>query len=101
MATLDNVLDAVGTALGVIKSLADTPGVNLLPYVSTVSSAISVAQLAIGQGKNIASLVTSLKDTFSGGIPTQEQLDALDARIAAARAKLQAPLPPKEEGEED
>src|SRR5688572_12257922 len=101
MATLDNVLDAVGTALGVIKSLADTPGVNLLPYVSTVSSAISVAQLAIGQGKNIASLVTSLKDTFSGGVPTQEQLDALDARIAAARAKLQAPLPPKEEGEED
>lgn len=101
MADLKSVLDAVGTALGVIKTLADTPGVNLIPFVNTVSSAVSVAQLAIGQGQNIASLITSLKDTFSGGVPTQDQLDALDARIAAARAKLHAPLPPKEDGEED
>lgn len=97
---IKGILDAVSTALGVIKGIADTPGVNLIPYVSTVSSAIGVIQLAVGQGKNVVDLVTSLKSTFAGGVPTQAQLDALDARIAAARAKLHAPLPAKEEGEE-
>ena len=102
MATsIQSILDAVGTALGVIKGIANTPGVNLLPYVSTVSSVVEVAQLALGQGKNIAALVASLQDTFAGGVPTQEQMDALDARIAAARAKLHAPLPDKEEGEDE
>lgn len=101
MADIKGILSAVGTALGVIKSLADTPGVNLIPYVSTVSSAISVAQLALSQGQNIATLVSDLESTFSGGVPTQDQLDTLDTRIAAARAKLHAPLPPKEDGEED
>lgn len=99
MASLQGVLDAVGTALGVIKGLAGTPGVNLLPYASTVSNAIDVAQVALSQGKNIADLVTSLKDTFAGGVPTADQLASLDARIAAARAKLHAPLPAPEEGE--
>jgi hypothetical protein len=98
---IKGLLDAVGTALGVIKSAADLPGVNLIPYVSTVSSVIGVAQIAISQGQNIANLVTDLKDTFSGGLPTDAQLAALDARIAAARTKLHAPLPEKEEGEED
>jgi D-serine deaminase-like pyridoxal phosphate-dependent protein len=97
--SIQSVLDAVGTALGVIKSLADAPGVNLLPYVKTVSSVIDVAQIAIGQGKSIANLIADLKVTFDGGIPTPEQLAALDARIAAARAKLHAPLPEPEEGE--
>ncbi len=99
MATIQSVLDAVGTALGVINGIAKTPGVNLLPYVSTVSSAIDVAQLALSQGKNIADLISSLKDTFAGGTPTDDQLAALDARIAAARAKLHSPLPPPEDGE--
>lgn len=98
---LNSILDAVGTALGTIKTAADLPGINLIPYVSTVSSVISVAQVALSQGKNIANLVTDLKDTFSGGLPTDAQREALDARIAAARAKLHAPLPPKEAGEED
>lgn len=98
--TIHSILDAVSSALGVIKTLAGTPGVNLLPYASTVSSAIDVAQVALSQGQNIADLITSLKETFAGGTPTQEQLDALDARIAAARAKLHAPLPDPEEGEE-
>ena len=98
---IKNLLDAVGTALGAIQSAADLPGVKLIPYVSTVSSVISVAQAALGQGQNIANLVTDLKDTFSGGLPTDAQRAALDARIVAARAKLHAPLPAKEDGEED
>lgn len=95
------LLAAVGSALGVIKGIANTPGINLIPYVSTVSSVIDVAQIALKQGQNIADLVTGLKSTFSGGVPTQAQMDALDASIARKRAKLHAPPPPKEEGEED
>lgn len=96
-----DILGAVNTALGAIKSAADLPGVNLIPYVSTVSSFIGLAQLAIGQGKNIAALVDDLKTTFSGGLPTEAQLSSLDGRIVAARAKLHATLPPKEAGEPD
>lgn len=98
---IKGLLSAVGTALGVIKGVANTPGINLLPYVGTVSSVIDVAQIALKQGQNIADLVASLKDTFDGGLPTDEQVAALNADIAAARAKLHAPLPPREEGEED
>lgn len=101
MADINTVLNAVNTALGAIKSATDLPGVSLIPYVSTVSSFISLAQLAVGQGQNIAHLVTDLKDTFAGGLPTDAQRTALDDRIAAARAKLHAPLPPKEDGEPD
>lgn len=96
---LHGILDAVGTAFGVIKNIAQVPGINLLPYVSTVSGAIDVAQLALAEGQNIADLVTSLKNTFAGGTPTDAQLAALDDKIAKARAKLHAPLPPPEEGE--
>lgn len=99
MTDITSVLSAVNTALGVIKGLADAPGVNLLPYVSTVSSFVGVAQAALGQGQNIANLVTDLQSTFSGGAPTDAQIAALDARIAAARTKLHAPLPDPEDGE--
>jgi hypothetical protein len=97
--SLTSVLGALSTALGAIKTAADLPGVNLIPYVSTVSSFIGLAQLAISQGQNISNLVTDLKTTFAGGLPTDEQLAALDARIAVARTKLHAPLPSPEEGE--
>lgn len=101
MADLKGILDAVSTALGTIKAATDLPGVSLIPYVSTVSDFIGVAQIAISQGKNIAKLATDLKETFDGGLPTENQIASLNGRIAAARAKLHAPLPPKEEGEED
>lgn len=98
--TLQGVLDAVGTALGALKSAADLPGVNLIPYVGTISSVIGVAQIALGQGQNIAHLITDLKETFAGGLPTEAQRLALDQRIEQARAKLHTPLPAPEEGEE-
>ena|SRR6478672_10196116 len=94
-----SLLSALDTALGAIKTATDLPGVNLIPYVSTVSSVVSLAQLALSQRQNITNLVTDLQETFAGGLPTTAQLAALDARIAAARGKLHAPLPAPEEGE--
>lgn len=102
MSTLKEVLDAVNTALGVIKTVAETPGINMIPYVNTISGAISALQTAYSVGQNIIPYVIAIKDTFSGeGLPSQDKLDALDAKIAELEAKVQAPLPPKEDGEED
>lgn len=101
MADLKQVLDAVNSALSMIKTIADTPGASVIPYVSTISSAISVIQAAEAAGENILPYVTAIKDTFTGTVPTQADLDALNAKIDELRAKVQAPLPPPEEGEED
>lgn len=102
MADLNSVLDAVSSALRVIKTVADTPGLNIIPYVATASSAISALQMAVSVGQNIVPYVTAIRDTFSGdGVPSQAQLDSLDAKIAELEAKIQAPLPPKEDGEPD
>ena len=101
MTDITQVLEAVNSALNVIKQVANTPGISAIPYVSTVSAAISAIQTAYTVGKDIVPYVTAIKDTFSGGVPTQEQLDALDAKIAELESEVNAPLPPKEEGEDD
>lgn len=95
------LLDAFGNVASVIKTIADTPGVNLIPYASTVSNAVSAIQLGLKLGENVSTQINALRDTFANGIPSQDKLDALDAKIATLRAKIHAPLPPKEEGEED
>lgn len=99
MTTINDVLSAVNTALGVIKTIAATPGVNLLPYASVVSSAISAIQAAEEIGTNIAPYVIALKNTFSGGVPTQADMDALDAKIALLNAEIDQALPDPESGE--
>lgn len=99
MPSLTQILDAVDTALGVVKTLAETPGMNLLPYAKTISSAIGAVKAGVAAGKNVMPYVEAIKDTFEGGVPTQQQLDALDARIAELEAELDAPLPAAEPGE--
>jgi hypothetical protein len=94
-----SLLDAFANVASVIKTIADTPGVNLIPYASTVSSAVSAIQIGLKLGQNVSTHITALKDTFADGIPSKDKLDALDAKINELRAKLHAPLPPPEEGE--
>ena len=96
-----SLLDAFSNVASVIKTIADTPGVNMIPYASTVSSAIDTIQLGVKLGKDVSANITALAETFTPGtIPTGDQLAALDAEIAELRAKLHAALPDKEEGEE-
>lgn len=101
--TLKDLLEAVDNAMVVVKQVADTPGINLIPYVSTVSSVIGATHAAYLAGKNIEPYVKALAGTFTGGgaVPTEAELAALNARIAVLEAKIDAPLPPKEEGEPD
>ena len=98
---LEKVLETIDRALGVVKTVADTPGVNLIPYVSTVSSAIGAVHVAYTAGKNITPYIKAISDTFaSSKPPTEDQLADLDAKIFALESAIDAPLPPKEEGED-
>lgn len=102
MADLTQILEAVDSVMLKIKTVADVPGINLLPYVSTASSVISAVHMAYVAGKDITPYITAIQDTFSKpGLPSTEDVVALDAKIAALEAKVQAPLPPKEDGEPD
>lgn len=102
MSDIMQVLEAVNSALNVIKRVAETPGVNMLPYATTVSTAIAAVQTAYSAGVSVVPYVVAIKKTFDKpGIPAQSDLDALDAKIDALEAKVQAPLPPKEDGEPD
>ena len=67
----------------------------------TIASTAGALKFAVEKGQNVAKDIADFKDTFSNGLPSQDKLDAQDARIAALRAKVHAPLPPKEAGEPD
>lgn len=102
MADISQVLEAVDSIMVKIKSVADIPGINLLPYVSTASSVIGAVHMAYTAGKDITPYITAIQDTFSTPrTPSTDDLAALDAKIAALEAQVQAPLPPKEDGEPD
>lgn len=103
---IQSILDTINQGLGVVKSVASIPGVNLIPYASTLSSAIGVIQLLLKAGQNVGPFLQNIKDTFSTPVTSAEDVAALDVKVAALnqriadlRAKLHAPLPPAEEGE--
>lgn len=102
MADWKQAFEVINTALGVINTAGNTPGINLIPYVGTVSAAAGALQAALKAGVSIAPYVVAIKDTFmGGGLPSQDKLDALDAKIADLEKQVDAPLPPREDGEEE
>ena len=100
---LEKVVNTVDGVLTVLKTIADTPGVNLLPYAAVASSAIGALKLAISAGRDIAPYVEAIGSTFGDGstVPSEAEVAALDEKIIALEAAVQAPLPVPEEGEED
>lgn len=92
---------AIRTALSVINSVGSTPGINLIPYVSTVANAASAIQTAMNVGLKVEPYVAAVIDTFRSGLPSASKLAALDSKIAELHAAIQAPLPTKEDGEPD
>lgn len=101
MADWKQALSVISNALSVISAAGSTPGINLIPYVSTVAAAAGALNAALNAGVKIAPYVEAIKDTFAGGLPTEEKRTALDAKISELEAQLDAPLPPKEDGEPD
>ena len=95
------ILDAAETALNVIQTAGNIPGVDLIPYVGTVLKFVGYAKKAVSVGQRIEPDVEDFVSTFSGGLPSEEKRAELDARIEANHAKIQAFTPVAEEGEED
>lgn len=93
--------DVIQMALGVITKAEATPGINLIPYVSTVGVAAGAIQAGLNAAVNVAPYIEAVAKTFTGGLPTEAERAALDAKIAELEAKVDAPLPPKEDGEPD
>lgn len=101
MSDFKPALDAAETALNVIVAAGNIPGVDLIPYVGTILKFVGYAKKAIEVGKTIEPDVADFVDSFSDGLPSEEKLAALDARIAANHEKIQAFNPVAEEGEEE
>lgn len=96
------LLETLDSVMVKIAAAASLPGVNMIPYAGAVSSVISAVHMAYTAGKDITPYITAIQGTFSGaGAPSQADIDALNTKIAALEAQVQAPLPPKEEGEPD
>ena len=91
----------VNQALGVIASAGDIPGVNLIPYVSVISSAAKAIQVGVNAGVKVAPYIEAIRETFAGGLPTPEKLSALDAKVKELEAIVYADLPPPDDGEPD
>ncbi len=100
---IDQILGTISGVLTVLKTIADTPGVNLLPYAAVASTAIGALQMAVSAGRDITPYINAIAGTFGNGskVPTVEEVQALDLKIAELEAKVQEPLPPAEEGEPD
>lgn len=102
MTDINSILGAVNNVLGVLNTVAATPDIDFIPYVSTAKAALSALTAAVHAGQNIAPYVAAIAKTFKAdSVPTQADLDALDAKIADLEAKVDAPLPPREAGEPD
>ncbi len=101
MADWKQAFAVINQALGVISAAGSTPGINLIPYVSTVANGAALIQAGLNAAVNVAPYITAISQTFSGELPSASQLAALDAKIAELEAKVNAALPPKEDGEDE
>jgi hypothetical protein len=99
MTTWKEAFSAINMALGVVQSLADVPGVKLIPHVDTIASAASALQAGLQAGINVAPYVEAVVSTYNGALPTAEDRDALKRKIEELESLVDAPLPPREEGE--
>lgn len=91
------ILGAVSSALDVIGTVANTPGLSVIPYVKTVGNAVNAISAGVKAGLEVAPYVETLAATFSGGgAPSADEIAALDAKIAELEAKVDEALPPRE-----
>lgn len=99
MSVWKQAFEVVQRALSVVNKFGNLPLVNLIPYVSTITAAAGAVEAGINAGVRVAPYIEAIADTFKDGLPSDEQHRALDERIAELEARVQAPLPPREDGE--
>lgn len=100
---LEKALDTTSNVLSVLAQIANTPGINMLPYVSVAATAITALNAAVQAGRNISPYVEAIVATYGDGkkVPTEAELTALDEKIAQLEVEIQKPLSLSEEGEPD
>lgn len=101
MADWKQAFDVINKVLGVVSAAGSVPGINIIPYVGIVSSAASALQAGLNAGVKIAPYVIAIEQTFAGGLPDAAGMAALKDHIADLEAQVDAPLPPKEAGEDE
>ena len=101
MAGWQDAFSVIEKALGAIQGAANIPGINLLPYVSTVSSAATALQAGLHAAVDIAPYIVAISKTFAGGLPSEAERKALAEKIKELEAEIDAPLPSPEDGEPD
>ena len=99
----DKILTTTTNVLDVLQTIASTPGINMIPYVSVAAGAITALNAAVKAGRDAKPYLDAIVGTFGEGgkVPTLAEVAALDDKIAELEAEVQAPLPPPEEGEDD
>lgn len=99
----DKILNTTSSVLDVLQTVASTPGVNMIPYVSVAAGAITALNAAVKAGRDAKPYLDAIVGTFGDGskVPTEAEVQALDEKITALEAEVQKPLPPAEEGEPD
>jgi hypothetical protein len=97
----EKAFGALQTALSAVSAAGSIPGVNLIPHVATIATAAGVIKQAIDIGVKVTPYIKAVVKTYAGGIPTEPERLALDAKISELEAKVQEALPPKEAGEPD
>ena len=97
----DKILTTTSSVLDVLQTIANTPGINMIPYVSVAASAITALNAAVKAGREAKPYLDAIVGTFGkdGKVPTLAEIQALDQKIAELEAEVQKPLPPAEEGE--
>lgn len=95
----EEILGAIVNALDVIKTIADTPGVNIIPYAGLVSSAVSAIKAGLVVGINVKPYVEAFAGTFDGDTPTDAEMAELEDKIVELEGLVDAEPPPREDGE--
>lgn len=100
MASIAQILETVDSVMSKVNAVAQLPGVNLIPYVSTISGIISTVHSVYQAGKDVTPFISEIKKTFdTPGTPSQEDVDALHAKIKDLEAQIDEPLPEKDPDE--
>lgn len=95
----EEILGAIVNALDVIKTVADTPGINIVPYAGLVSSAVSAIKAGISIGLEVKPYVEAFASTFDGDAPTDAEMAELEEKILELEQLVDDSPPQKEEGE--